>query len=103
MRWYGPRMVAASIVIPHYGSRALTIACVEAIERTTESDQYELVIVDNGTGHDLPGRVVRNERNEGFGRACNRGAAAAKSDLVLFLNNDTEPQPGWLPPLVDAI
>ncbi len=90
-------------MIPHFGSRALTIACVDAIERATDGRQYELVVVDNGTGHDLPGRVVRNERNEGFASACNRGAAATNSDLLLFLNNDTEPQPGWLPPLLNAI
>ena len=92
----------ASIVIPHYGRQELVDACVAAIERTTVAGTYELIIVDNGTGHRLPGRVVRNLDNLGFAKACNLGAQAATADTVVFLNNDTEPEPGWLPPLVEA-
>lgn len=33
-------------------------------------------------------RILRNERNLGFGTACNRGAAAAKGDTILLLNPD---------------
>lgn len=95
-------MAMTSIVVPHYGSPSLTAACLAAIERATEGDEYEVVIVDNGTGHALPGRVLRNPTNEGFARACNQGAAATSSEFILFLNNDTEPQSGWLRPLVEA-
>lgn len=58
----------------------------------------EVIIVDN-TGNDplllkLKGRypflkVIHNNENEGFGRACNRGFAAAQGDIALFLNPDT--------------
>lgn len=35
-------------------------------------------------------RVVRNARNLGFGSGCNRGAAVATGDALLFLNPDCE-------------
>ena len=44
--------------------------------------------------------VLVNEVNRGFARACNQGAAAATRDVVVFLNNDTVPTPGWLAALV---
>ena len=31
-------------------------------------------------------RLLVNERNEGFARACNRGAAAANAPFILLLN-----------------
>jgi GT2 family glycosyltransferase len=33
-------------------------------------------------------RILRNEANIGFGPACNRGAALARGDALLFLNPD---------------
>ena len=38
--------------------------------------------------------------NVGFLRSCNRGASEARGRLLLFLNNDTEVQPGWCDELV---
>lgn len=93
--------MTTSIVIPHYASLDLTEACVAAIAMNT--DDYELVIVDNGTGDPLPGLVIRNADNRGFAAACNQGAAAAHHDHIVFLNNDTEPHPGWLPPLISSL
>ena len=56
-----------------------------------------LVVVDNGGG--LPGDAVRkawpdatvlvNALNRGFGPAANQAAAAARGDILLFLNPDT--------------
>jgi GT2 family glycosyltransferase len=65
---------------------------------------YELIIVDNGTGvRDLPGVVIQNDLNRGFARACNQGAEVAKSDVLVFLNNDTQPCGGWLSTMLSAL
>jgi GT2 family glycosyltransferase len=43
---------------------------------------------------------VRHEQNVGFAGACNDGAAVATGEWLVFLNNDTLPQPGWLDALL---
>jgi N-acetylglucosaminyl-diphospho-decaprenol L-rhamnosyltransferase len=65
------------------------------------------VVVDNASKddtaamlHDRPNvAFLRNARNEGFGRACNRGAALAQTEFLLFLNPDARLKPGALPAL----
>src|SRR5690606_33255516 len=42
----------------------------------------------------------RRAANGGFIAACNEGAALARGDVLVLLNNDTVPQPGWLDALL---
>jgi GT2 family glycosyltransferase len=64
----------------------------------------ELIVVDNdstdGTpeavGEMAPGaRIVRAGRNLGFAAGCNTGAAQARGDLLVILNPDATPRPGF--------
>ena len=96
---------AVSIVIPVCNQAALTARCLAALARTVDPTQVEVLVVDNGStdatptvlAHaPLPLRVLRNPDNRGFARAANQGARAARAPLLVFLNNDTEPEPGWL-------
>jgi GT2 family glycosyltransferase len=57
-----------------------------------------VVVVDNAStdgsadGLDasgLPLTLLRNDRNRGFGAACNQGACGSGADYLLFLNPDT--------------
>jgi GT2 family glycosyltransferase len=62
--------------------------------------RVEVVVVDNASTDGQPDRVaalhrddarfrlVKNDRNLGFGPACNRGAALASGDALLFVNPD---------------
>ena len=67
-----------------------------------------MIVVDNGSDEptrqmlsSVTGlRLIRNETNVGFVGACNQGAAAARGEFVLFLNNDTIVLPGWLDALL---
>src|SRR5205823_7804546 len=47
-------------------------------------------------------RIVTHAANAGFARSCNDGAAAARGEYLVFLNNDTVPRPGWLDALAAA-
>jgi GT2 family glycosyltransferase len=52
---------------------------------------------------DGPEVIVQHDVDrDGFAVTCNRGAAKATGDLLVFLNDDTVPQPGWLEPLISA-
>jgi GT2 family glycosyltransferase len=98
----------ASIVIPVHGQAALTRRCLERVLAGLPSD-CEVVVVDDASADETPellrsfeGRVrtLTLEENVGFARACNAGAEAAAGDLLVFLNNDTEPRDGWLQALL---
>jgi GT2 family glycosyltransferase/glycosyltransferase involved in cell wall biosynthesis/tetratricopeptide (TPR) repeat protein len=100
-----------SVVIPCFNHAELTLGCLQSLATHTAM-AHEVIVVDNGSTdatRELAGladdhfRVVRNEENLGFGPACNQGAAMARGEYVLFLNNDTVVSAGWLEPLVAAL
>ncbi len=99
-----------SIVIPAWNAWAHTRRCLDALCPTLGPGD-QVVVVDNGsrdeTAHALTGyrrvEVVANKKNQGFARACNQGAAAARCDVVVFLNNDTVVAEGWLEELVTPL
>jgi cephalosporin hydroxylase len=47
------------------------------------------------TAH-MGGEYIRNEANAGFAAANNQGYAAAKGDIIIFLNSDVAPTGPWL-------
>jgi GT2 family glycosyltransferase len=102
-----------SIVIPNRNAAQVLKHCVHGLLHETRYPNIELVIVDNGSNEaevvelygslEREGRavIVRFDRPFNFSAACNAGAAAARGDLLLFLNNDVEViQPDWLDELV---
>jgi GT2 family glycosyltransferase len=54
-----------------------------------------------GEGANVSLKLVRNETNCGFGRACNGGFQAACYPLVFLLNNDVEVDVNAIAPLVE--
>nr|WP_010130601.1 glycosyltransferase [Microbulbifer agarilyticus] len=99
-----------SIIVPVYNQYATTISCLQALLAHTDGISYEVIIADDRSS-DLTEsiasrvkniRVVRNEVNLGFLKNCNNAAKFAVGKFVLLLNNDTNPQPGWLQSLLDV-
>ncbi|MBC2836296.1 glycosyltransferase family 2 protein [Gemmobacter straminiformis] len=69
----------------------------------------DCVVVDNGGAQPLDAivaesgaRLVRLERNEGFGRGCNAGAALAQGKNLFFVNPDAQLAPGCISALERA-
>jgi len=100
---------ACSIIIPVFNKAALTRQCLDAVIHTSGTN-YEVIVVDDASSDDtqemLKGygnnvRVVTHAANKGFATSCNDGAAMAKGDFLVFLNNDTIPRNGWLNALSD--
>ena len=100
----------ASVVIPVYGQLEHTLRCLRALAEKPPQAPFEVIVVDDGSADDtagvLPGidglRYHRRAQNGGFIAACNDGAAMARGEYLVFLNNDTVPQPGWLDALLQT-
>lgn len=103
----------SSIITPVFNNLALTKQCLESIWHNTDAP-HEIIIIDNASTdgtrdylHRLEAagrvRVITNRRNLGFSRACNQGAQAARGEHLVFLNNDTIVQPGWLEEMVACV
>lgn len=100
----------ASIVVPVYNQFAYTLACLRAMAAYPCLASYEVIVVDDGSSDEtkdcLPRidgvRYHRRAHNGGFVAACNDGALLARGEVLVFLNNDTIPQQGWLDGLLET-
>jgi GT2 family glycosyltransferase/glycosyltransferase involved in cell wall biosynthesis len=98
---HSPRV---TVVIPVHGQRDLTLTCLRSITRHGARASFEVIVVDDaspdGTAAVLEHieglRLVRHARNTGFVQSCNDGAEAARGEVLLFLNNDTQVTPDWM-------
>jgi GT2 family glycosyltransferase/glycosyltransferase involved in cell wall biosynthesis len=100
----------ASIVIPAFNQVEFTERCLAALSQSGDRADFEVIVVDDASSDDTPARLARirglrysrNGENLGFVGSCNAGAAQARGEFVVFLNNDTMVQPGWLDALLDT-
>ncbi len=100
----------ASFVIPVFNQIRFTYHCLAALHRHRTVHPFEVIVVDDcstdETASVLTGfenlRLMRNDENCGFVLSSNRGAHAARGQIIVFLNNDTQVQPGWLDALIDT-
>jgi GT2 family glycosyltransferase len=95
-----------SVIIVNYDSWPHTLRCVEALRQTGYED-FEVVVVDNDNkeppGISRPARLIRNQRNVGFARACNRGIAASRGGCIVLLNPDTLVERGFFEQLEEFL
>lgn len=104
-----PRTV--SIVVPNYNGEALLATMlprlVDAIGREPVA---EIIVADANSSDGSVGMVrsrwpvvlvVESETPLGFAANCNRGAARASGEIVLFLNTDVAVEDGFLGPLLE--
>lgn len=97
-----------SVVIPVYNHLDATLVCLRSLAQTSNITTHEIIVVDDCSSDDsatvLPKitglRYQRNAKNLGFIGACNAGAESARGEYVVFLNNDTAVQDGWLDALI---
>lgn len=100
-----------SIIVPTLNGMKWMPTLMEALVRQS-FDDFEVIVVDDGS-HDntvsfleehYPAvRVIVNRQNQGFAVSCNIGADAAHGKVIVFLNNDTEPDAKWAEELALAI
>jgi GT2 family glycosyltransferase len=97
-----------SIISVNYNQAGLTCELLASLRRISYPC-VEVIVVDNASPTEAPDRIatefpevtlIRSARNLGFAGGNNLGVAVAKGKYLLFLNNDTEVEPGFLEPLV---
>ncbi len=109
----GEKIPAVSIIIPFRDRVELLQRCLESIRTQTDYPDFEFVLVDNGSKEKSTldflktqemgskTKVLRDNKPFNFSRLTNQGAAVARGEILLFLNNDIEAtEPGWLRELV---
>lgn len=98
-----------SIIVPVYGHLKYTIECLLSIAAAGgDGLTFEVIVADDASSDEtyealgeVPHlRVSRRPSNVGFLRNCNAAAAEARGRFIVFLNNDTQVQVGWLDAMV---
>jgi len=97
-----------SIISINYDHPDVTCQLLDSL-RQISYPRIEIIIVDNASPNDDPFIIsqsfpevhfIQSKENLGFAGGNNLGIRIAKGKYVLFLNNDTEVDPGFLEPLV---
>jgi len=98
--------------MPVWNQLESTRNCIDSIKKCTRYP-YKLIIIDNGSDYGTKGyleglkespdtdvTLVRNEENEGFIKAVNKGISLSTGEYLCVLNNDTIVTDGWLEEMV---
>lgn len=100
-----PNALRVSVVIPVFYAGHLADCLASVYEQTRPPD--EVIVVDDGSPdralletatREHPGVRVLQQPNAGAGAARNRGIAAARADLIAFLDADD----AWYPDLLET-
>jgi GT2 family glycosyltransferase len=100
-----------SIITVNYNQSEVTCQLLESLRKITYPE-VEIIVVDNGSQSDNPERIserypesqlIRSPVNLGFAGGNNLGIKQSKGEYLLFLNNDTEVDPGFMEPLVELL
>ena len=105
-----------SVIIPVYNNLILTKNCVKSIACSSfYFNELEVIIVDDNSEDGTSDYFTRfskenkwltyhrNNTNLKFAGSCNQGAALARGEFIIFLNNDTVVSENWDKILADTL
>lgn len=101
--------MSVTVVIPNWNRADMLCRCLSSLRSQTAPAR--IIVVDNGSTDGSLGllaesfpevQVIRFDRNRGFAAAVNAGIRACDCEFIALLNNDAEPESGWLAALVGA-
>ena len=92
-----------SVVIPTYNRLDMLLRVLDALQRQVDAPPFETIVINDGSKDDTD-RVVsqrkdvvfRTQPNGGPGRARNHGVTLASGKFVIFIGDDTVPEPQFL-------
>lgn len=98
-----------SIITVNFNQPQVTLELLASLQKITYQP-IEVWVVDNGSKEDPKSlilanypktKVIRSAQNLGFAGGNNLAITQANGKYLMFLNNDTEVDPGFLEPLVE--
>lgn len=101
-------MPELSIVIVNWNVKEPIAECLSSLA-TIEAPKIEVIVVDNASTDGsiqmlqkkFPWvKLIANQDNKGFAKACNQGIKISEGDYILLLNPDTVVPEGALEPLL---
>jgi glycosyltransferase involved in cell wall biosynthesis len=99
------------VIVPHLNTPELLVRALQSLSRQRiDHGWFEILVVDNGSRLPLdpicrawPEVRFLVEPTPGPGPARNRGVAAARADILAFIDADVQVAPGWLQAGLDAL
>jgi GT2 family glycosyltransferase len=92
-----------SIVIPTYNRLDMLRRVLDALDAQQEAPEFETIVINDGSKDDTErvmsqrsGITFKTQPNGGPGRARNHGVTLAKGKFVIFIGDDTVPEPRFL-------
>lgn len=103
-------MTKVSIIVLNWNGEELIEGCLSSIVENTDSPDYEIIVVDNGSTDGsldiiekkFPQvRLIKNKENMGFSYGNNQAFEMSDGDYVFLLNNDSRIlEKNWLTELL---
>lgn len=92
-----------SLVIPTYNRLDMLLRVLDALARQADAPEFETIVINDGSTDETE-RVIgarsdvifRTQPNSGPGRARNHGVTIARGKIVVFIGDDTVPEPRFL-------
>lgn len=99
-----------AVIILNWNGEEMLRRFLPQVVANTSADRAEVIVADNGSTDgslDLLARsfpevtVIRFDKNHGFAEGYNLALAQVDNPLVVLLNSDVAPAPGWVDALSD--
>jgi GT2 family glycosyltransferase len=96
-------MTHFSVVIPTYNRLDMLLRVLDSLEQQADAPPFEVIVINDGSKDDTErvvsrrsGIIFRTQANAGPGRARNHGVSLATGRFVVFIGDDTVPEPRFL-------
>ncbi|HUJ12866.1 MAG TPA: glycosyltransferase family 2 protein [Thermoanaerobaculia bacterium] len=92
-----------SVVIPTHNRVAMLARVLDALEAQRDAPEFETIVINDGSTDNTDaflqqrrGIAFRTQKNSGPGVARNHGVSLARGRFVIFIGDDTVPEPRFV-------